>query len=131
MPAPKPAQERWFEPYLEKIDRRKHKHYEDIANNLKKTLVYGGGISPLGLLRNCLDFALNDNAKPGGVFEAVHDAFRFTGSRKLLEDVQTINDIRNTRVAHQEKALTNRVEGKQALLRWIEALARIWEATKI
>ena len=37
-----------------------HRHYTELARNLRKTLVYQTGVSPLGLLRNCYDYALND-----------------------------------------------------------------------
>ncbi|HUE73473.1 MAG TPA: DEAD/DEAH box helicase family protein [Pirellulaceae bacterium] len=126
-----PVQQRdWFEPLLDKVDGRMRKHYQDISINLRKTLVYKNGISPLGLLRNCLDYALNDKVKIAGVFESTRNAFRFDGSRKLLDDVQAINDFRNTRVAHQEKPLEKADEAKAALVRWIQGLVRLWQASQ-
>ena len=60
MPGNMQQQKDWFEPYLAKVDQRMVRHYEEMARNLKKSLVYKNGVSPLGLLRNCLDFALNE-----------------------------------------------------------------------
>ena len=64
------------------------------------------GISPLGLLRGCLDDALNDTTKIGVVFDAIHVRFKVQGGRDLLAVVTDINTFRNTYVAHQEKELT-------------------------
>jgi type III restriction enzyme len=55
----------------------------------------------------CLDYALNDTTKIGGVSEAVHTQLRFQGGRKLLETVTRINDFRNIYIAHQEQELTD------------------------
>jgi len=76
-------------------------------------------------LRNCLDYALNDTTKIGGVFETLQTQLRFQGGRKLLETVTRINDFRNTYIAHQEEELTDQSLAKQELKIWIEALQRI------
>jgi hypothetical protein len=62
------------------------------------------------------------------VFEALKAEFRFSGGRDLLDQVKSINDFRNTRVAHQEMPLTNRAEAKTALVVWVEGLNRLWQA---
>ena len=128
MPSDMQEQKDWFEPYLQGIDRRTVRHYEEMARNLRKTLVYKNGVSPLGLLRSCLEYALNDNTRLPGVFGAVKNEFRFTGGRDLLDRVKLINDFRNTRVAHQETPLTNPTEAKTALVVWIEGMNRLWLA---
>jgi type III restriction enzyme len=118
----------FFEPYFERIDARMRGHYSDMARNLRKTLVLKNGVSPLGLLRNCLDHALNDRNKPGGVFEAIRESFKMAGGRKLLDVVQSMNDFRNTRIAHQERPVTDVKEAKGTLVRWIEGLSLLWKA---
>jgi type III restriction enzyme len=120
----------FFEPYFDKIDGRMRGHYADMARNLRKTLVLKNGVSPLGLLRNCLDHALNDRNKPGGVFDAVRQTFKFTGGRKLLDTVQAMNEFRNTRIAHQEKPITESKEAQAALRQWIEGLALLWNESQ-
>ncbi len=127
MPGNMQEQKDWFEPYLDSADRRTVRHYEDMARNLKKTLVYKNGVSPLGLLRSCLDYALNDNTKLGGVFDALKSDFRFSGGRDLLSGIKSINDFRNTRVVHQESPLTNPAEAKTALVVWVDGLNRLWQ----
>ncbi len=128
LPVTSREQQAWFEPYLANVDPRMHRHYQEMGRNLRKTLVYKARVSPLGLLRNCLDFALNDTTDLTGVFTAVREAFRFNDSRNLLDRVQSINHLRNTRVAHQEHPLTNLAEAKQALLEWLDGLAMLWRA---
>lgn len=128
LPGNMQEQREWFEPYLAGADRRMITHYQHLAQNLRKTLVYRNGVSPLGLLRSCLDYALNDNTKLTGVFEAVKTEFRFSGGRNLLDSVTFMNDLRNTRIAHQELPLTDRIEAKKALIGWVEGLTRLWLA---
>jgi type III restriction enzyme len=128
MPANMQDQKNWFEPYFGGVEHAKRRHYEEVARNLRKTLVYKNGVSPLGLLRNCLDYALNDNTRLGGVFEAIKLELRFSGGRDLLDRVKAINEFRNTRVAHQETPLTNSAEAKVALAAWVDGLNRLWQA---
>lgn len=125
LPATVPDQKAWFEPYTGTVDPRTIKHYQDVARNLKKTLVFKNGISPVGLLRNCLDYAMNDKNKLGGVFDAVRQTFKVQGALDLLDKVAKINDFRNTFVAHQEKELTDAGLAEKTLKDWITGLVVI------
>ncbi len=125
LPPRPPEQQNWFDPYYGKADPRR---YLDLARNLKKTLVFRNGISPLGLLRNCMDYALNDNNKIGGVFAAIKAKFQVKGGRDLLGTVTEINDFRNTYVAHQEKELTDAKLAEKHLHKWIQGLRTITTA---
>jgi type III restriction enzyme len=122
MPPTAPEQRAWFEPYLGDVNYQARPKYGDISKNLKKTLVFQTGISPLGLLRSCMDYALNDTAKIGGVFAAVKGRFKVQGGRDMLSMVKGINDFRNTFVAHQEKELTDARLAEMQLKAWIEGL---------
>lgn len=126
MPTTAPEQKAWFEPYLGKTDIKMHRHYQELARNLQKTLVYKTGVSPLGLVRNCFDFALNDKNALTGVFDAIKDEFRYLGARDQLAAIQSVNDFRNTRIAHQEKPLGDATEAKKALKEWIDTLTLLW-----
>jgi len=123
LPATVTEQKAWFDPYLQDVDRRTHRHYQGMAQNLKRTLVFKNGLSPLGLLRSCLDYALNDKTKLSGVFESVTIGFKVSGARDLLAQVEAVNDFRNTYVAHHEKDLTDRPLAGDALKQWVECLA--------
>lgn len=116
------AQKAWFDPDLYGLDRKSEQNYRKLAQNLKRTLVFNNGLSLIGLLRSCLDYALNDTTKIEGVFAALHTQFRIQGGRKLLETITRINDFRNTYITHQEQELTDRNLAEQELKVWIEAL---------
>ena len=122
MPGFGQEQKAWFNPYWDNVDNRDIKHYQNIARNLKKTLVYRNGISPLGLLRSCLDYAMNDNTKIGGVFESVKEQFQTTGGMDFLTIVMRINDFRNTYIAHQEQELKDVNLARENLGKWIAGL---------
>lgn len=122
MPATVDDQKAWFAPYLGGVDRKAEDYYRKLAQNLKRTLVFNNGLSLIGLLRTCLDYALNDTTKIDGVFEALHTQLHFQGGRKFLETITRINDFRNTYIAHQEKELTDKSLAEQELKIWIEAL---------
>ncbi|MFO0508626.1 MAG: DEAD/DEAH box helicase [bacterium] len=115
----------WLDPYLGEVDRRMETHYRTMAQNLKRTLVFKNGLSPVGLLRSCMDYALNDNTKIGGVFEATRQAFRVAGGRDMLAMVERINDFRNTYVAHQEKELLDSKVAETHLVDWIRGLSAL------
>jgi type III restriction enzyme len=128
MPARVPDQKTWFDPYLRDADRRAQPRYEKIAQNLKRTLVFNNGIMPLGLLRDCMECALNDNTRIEGVFQAVKAKFKVAGGRDMLATVNRIYDFRNTCVAHQEKDITDPKEAQQNLVGWINGLRALAEA---
>lgn len=129
MPANVPDQKTWLDPYLRDADRRMQPHYERMAKNLKRTLVFNNGIMPLGLLRDCMEYALNDNTRIDGVFQIIKAKFKVAGGRELLATVTRIYDFRNTRVAHQEKELTDSKEAQQHLVGWIKGLKALTEAS--
>jgi len=121
-------QKTWFAPYYGNVDRRQERQYASLAQNLKRTLVFGNGLSPIGLLRSCLDYALNDPVRLGGVFEAVKAEFKVLGGRDLLSQVTRVNDFRNTYVAHQEESLSDQKLAAEHLKRWIDTLQVLYGA---
>jgi type III restriction enzyme len=123
MPATRNDQDNWFDPYMGKMEAKLRDRYQKMAKNLKRGLVYGTPHSVIGLLCACLDFALNDKNQVDGVFKAIRESFRFTGSRKLLDRVTAVNDFRNTYVAHHEKDLTDKSMAQANLKQWVETLA--------
>jgi len=130
MPATVPDQKAWFTPYLADVDNRTHRHYEGICQNLKRTLVFRNGLSPLGLLRSCLDYAMNDRVELGGVFTALRNAFKTKESPALLKIVDTVYDFRNKYVAHHEEQLTDYARAENMLKEWIRCLAAIHGAER-
>ncbi len=127
MPATEQEQKAWLSPYFARVDEKQRLYFQQMAQNLKRTLVFKNGISPLGLLRGCLDYALNDNTKIGGVFDAVRTRFKVKGGRDLLAMVTEINNFRNTYVAHQERELTDAKLAETNLKQWIQGLWKLSE----
>jgi type III restriction enzyme len=118
-----PADQRtWFEPSLAIALAKSPDHYKRTAWNLRKTLLIQSGFMPMGLLRDCLDYALNDNSKIGGVYLAIKQTFLYAGSRKLLTELTAVYQYRNKHVAHQESPITEVKPAGVALGRWIKTL---------
>jgi type III restriction enzyme len=127
LPATVAEQKAWFSPYLEDIDQPLRNRLEKMAGNLKRTLVFNNGLSPVGLLRSCLEYAIKEKAQIGGVFAAVKSHFAFANAAALLDQVADINDFRNTYVAHQGKELTDSQLAKTHLGKWSSGLRSIVE----
>jgi type III restriction enzyme len=85
-------------------------------------LVFSNGIRILGTLRNCLDYALNDDTKLTSVFVALKVKFKVAGGRNLLDTAIRVNDFRHNRVAHQEQPLTDAKLAQRELIVWTEAI---------
>lgn len=122
MPATPSEQKAWFSPYLLFTDSARLNNFDAMGKNLKKTLLYNNGLSPVGLLRTCLDYRLNDPTQMDGVFKAIKDRFEESKSRPLLQLVQRVNDFRNQYVAHQTSELTDAKRALEELKTWIAAL---------
>lgn len=125
VPPGRADQQSWFEPYMGGVDQRSRPHYERMAKNLKRGLIYGNPHSVIGLLRSCFDHALNDKTKLEGVFKAIRESFRMPGSRKLLDRITEINDFRNGYIAHPEKELIDKALAECSLKNWVETLAAL------
>jgi len=61
-------------------------------------------------------------------FQALKAKFKVAGARNMLATVNSIYDFRNTRVAHQEKDITDPKEAQQNLVGWINGLTALAEA---
>ena len=53
---------------------------------------------------------------------------KFSAGRDLLDRIKSMNEFRNTKIAHQESPLTNPADAKAGLVSRIEALNRLWQA---
>ncbi len=125
LPTTKDGKKDWFEPNMDGVNRKLQRKYRDLAKSLKRTLMSNNGLSPIGLLRSCLDYSLNCTTKIDGVFTALRNQFWIQSGHKLLEIIDRINKFRNTYIAHQEKELTDRNMARQELNVWIEALQQL------
>ncbi|MDA3949473.1 MAG: DEAD/DEAH box helicase family protein [Spirochaeta sp.] len=124
-------QKRWFSPKLPyDLEKGERKRIEQLGYNLKRTIVFGNGLSPTGLLRNCLQFALEDTSDVGGVFLAVKQVFDFNGAGHMLQAVSRVNDFRNHYVAHQENKLSEYDMALAELEHWVNVLVMLSKALR-
>jgi type III restriction enzyme len=123
VPPNRQDQDYFFSPYMQGVDKRTQGFLNDVARKLKRALVYGNAHSVIGLLRSCLDLAVNDQPGVDGVFKAVREEFSIPGGANLLERITAVNEFRNTYVAHHEKVLNDKKEARDMLIYWIETLA--------
>jgi type III restriction enzyme len=126
IPTDREAQQIFFEPDLNRLSAKDGETYRRRGKDLKRTLVDHNGMSPIGLLRWCLQYARKPNAAVGGVFHDVGKQFS-TVPEEIYRLVSNINTFRNDYVAHQEKELTDPVLARKALGEWAQGLRRIWE----
>ena len=126
VPASRTLQQAWFEPNYASLDHRTRKHYENVAKNLKRGLVYGNSHSVIGLLRSCLDIAVNHSNKVEGVFSVIRKKFDFQNSSELLDRVTSVNDFRNTYIAHTTQMLNDKDVADENLKYWVETLVLLW-----
>lgn len=122
VPVNRQDQESFFAPYMNDVDRRTIKHYEDMTKKLKRALIHGSVHSAIGLLRSCYDYALNDDNELDGIFGAIKKEFTMPGAQKILERITEVNNFRNIYIAHHEKELTDRELAEAQLKHWVETL---------
>lgn len=104
--------------------------YEVMAKNLRRTLVFDNGLSPTGLLRSSLEYALAEKRQLGGVFEALRSSLHFDGAETLYQAVSEVNDFRNHYVAHQDEELRDCSQAKAELQHWVKAILLLTDAPR-
>lgn len=118
----------FFEPHFVGVNPKEINLLAKQAKNLKKTLLFRNGFSPLGLLSFCLDYSKNYQYNIGGIFGAVKKTFAEFNKTDLHETVRAINEFRNNFVAHQEQTLSDHAVASDNLAKWIIGLFKIYKA---
>ncbi len=77
----------------------------------------------LGTLLFCLDYAAQRGKTPGGVWDVVRKSFKDDASRGLYACLRSVNDFRNTYVAHAEGELTNADEAWETMREWVRCVS--------
>jgi len=126
IPTDREAQRAFFEPDLGKLPVKDVEMYRRRGKDLKRTLVDHNGMSPIGLLRWCLQYSRQPDPAGVAVFQAVNR--RFSGvTEDIYKLVSSVNTFRNDYIAHQEKELTDPALARNALKEWAAGLRRVWE----
>ncbi|MDR0534972.1 MAG: hypothetical protein LBG65_01215 [Puniceicoccales bacterium] len=100
MPADRADQEEWFSPPMRHADPKAAAHHDRMGKQLKRLMLWNNPATPLGLLRDCLEFGANDRSQFSGVFAALKTAFGGSATLPLLAPVKAVADLRNRCIAH-------------------------------
>jgi len=127
LPEAEDDQTAFFKPDLS-AEKKKHQEFlEKQALLLRRFLIHRSPITPIGVLRFCLDYAAKDEEAPGGVLVAVRERFSDLADTDLSELLGTVYDFRNTFIAHVKDDLGDRAKADEALRQWIKAIERLNE----
>jgi type III restriction enzyme len=126
IPTAREAQRAFFEPDLGKLSEKDAEMYRRRGKDLKRTLVDHNGMSPIGLLRWCLQYSRQPDASTVAVFQAVNRRFSNVPD-DIYKLVCSVNTFRNDYIAHQEKELADSVLARKSLKEWAGGLRRVWE----
>lgn len=116
----------FFQANASGLTEKEAEDFKRRGSNLKRTLVDHNGLSPIGLLRECLEYARESKGSIGPVFDCVRKQFQ-VDLDKTYKLVSGLNSFRNTYIAHQKKELTDPVMAKTAMADWTNGLCRIWK----
>ena len=109
-------------------EKKKHQNFlENQASLLRRFLVHRSPITPLGVLRFCLEYAAKDEPAPEGILTAVRDRFADLADSGLSEMLAGVYEFRNTYVAHVKSELTEEPKVDDALRHWIKLMWRLNE----
>jgi type III restriction enzyme len=125
IPTERETQQKFFEPDVSHLPKKDAEMCLRRGKDLRRTLVDHNGMSPIGLLRWCLQYAGESGGPTVAVFGVVKQRFAAVPS-EIYKLVSTINTFRNDYVAHQNKELTDAVIAAEALGEWVSGLCRIW-----
>lgn len=99
--------------------------FERNGRYLFKNIVEGQSIQKLGTLLFCLDYTFNGRERLGGIWKDIHDEFDNRAMRELYLDLQRVNTLRNTCIAHIERHLDDPAEAWREMHVWLRCLVRM------
>ena len=110
------------------LDTCDRNQLEKHGRYLKDNLVFGRSIMKLGTLLFCLRYAKEGGEGVAGVWKDVAEAFSGADMTQLYDDLEKVNNIRNTRVAHVETRLNDAGEAWEAMSVWLRCLDQMVDA---
>ena len=119
-------QREYFSPSTESLPSNAVDTHKRQGANLRRTLVDGSGLMPIGLLRWCLDYAAYRQYLIGGVFESIRTEFGDLATPDLVGQLGDVYAFRNEYVAHQDAELLDKERARATLKDWIAMLDRLW-----
>lgn len=122
LPLEKEASIAFFNPDLRHLSQRERMLLEKHQRYLCDNLIFGRYIQRLGTLLFCLGYARQDNDHTEGIWKCVRERFSSAEFDDLYRVLKSINEFRNTRVAHVEKPLNDKDEAWNAMRLWLYGL---------
>ncbi|MER3414502.1 MAG: hypothetical protein C4341_09820 [Armatimonadota bacterium] len=122
IPASQSEQIEYFNPYLGDLPDRQRSLLEKHQRYLRDNLVFGRAIQRLGTLLFCLDYAQQGGWGVAGVWRDVEKAFSGAEMACVYQLLNSVNEFRNTRVAHVEVPLEHSNEAWKAMKEWVRCL---------
>ncbi|MBC7077453.1 MAG: restriction endonuclease subunit R, partial [Synergistales bacterium] len=113
----------FFNPSLVHLSERERRLLERNQRYLRDNLVFGRSIQRLGTLLFCLEYAQQGGWDVDGVWQVVQERFARLGD--LYDILKSVNEFRNTRVAHVETPLTDEREAWEAMRTWLRCLHKM------
>jgi type III restriction enzyme len=126
LPADRVDQEEWFTPPMRRANSKAMPHYTRMGREVKRLMLWNNPATPSGLLRDCLEFALNDTTQPEGCFSAIRSVLGAKKFRSLQTSVKAVVELRNGCIAHggagdeKAKALQVDMRTRETALRHLE-----------
>ncbi len=114
----------YFDPPL-LVDMWWRRQLEKNQRYLEQNLVQRRSIQKLGTLLFCLDYAQRARLGVDGVWRDVERQFVGSDMNALYKDLKTVNDFRNTYVAHIEQILDDAGKAWEAMRLWLRCVARM------
>lgn len=131
IPSDEEASIAFFNPSLAHLPPRERTLIEKHQRYLRENLVFGRSIQRLGTLLFCLAYACQKTGQNiPGLWQTVRKQFGAPAFCKLYEILQSVNEFRNTRVAHVETPLTDKQEAWEAMRTWLTAIHKMAEICK-
>jgi type III restriction enzyme len=125
IPSDRNAQREFFAPDTSALSKKEAEMCERRGRDLKRTLVDHNGMSPIGLLRWCLQYARESTLAPSPALAATRRNFSNVDAA-IHTLINRINTFRNDYVAHQNKELTDSAIAREALVEWAAGNVALW-----
>ena len=125
VPDTEPALTQFFTGDLSSAKDEERKSIEWNGSNLRKLLVDGSGVMPIGVLRWTLNYAKSPRPNFGCIFNAIRVQIGPVASKEFATQIESVNKFRNNYVAHQDHELTDVEKARQGLREWVAALSEM------
>lgn len=128
VPPSQDEQRYYFDPYLEGLSGWQAGELRKHQRNLRRNIVLRAHSNRLGNLLFCFSYAVGpDFANLGiaGIWADVREAFSEPDLQHLQPILDSMNNFRNTYVAHGDTPLTDLALAEENLRKWIEGLVEL------